>query len=878
MSGCIVNFGGTVKIFRCSELESERLSKLMNTELDAIIKYYDVDIEVRFDLEDIKKCSKMVRDLNSDADHPVSGASPKSMSDALLELEDSGLKSGIFSLFLLIHSTSRYKDKLSKELRERIMEYLILNCDVSLELADYLNIEEIINHLLLHNVQPCQMNRIIHNHTLNCWQTVECMSRGVLIKFDGIIDRIQDIAVFEKALDFGMQITEIYDGSYLTNDLLLKCTDLKVLNLDSNPYVTGLGECVNTLEELHCCKSSGIRQRCIDRCSNLKHLHINDNPYITRCNYQAIVTLSIRGTCGLPKAALLKCSNLRELYIDFDRDMSWLPRWVTKLHVYNSFRSDFDSNNIPDYTQLEYLEVEDLTIFGLVGPNLKTFICTHLPDGKVDYNVASDIMSQAVNIEKLVAPFGGLFRIELMPKLKHLEMLSINPDLIVNPEKLEILKCSFYDGTTEHGLLNRDRVVYIDNDLRDGHDIPPHRSVQVYSFDKFTRLHTVHLEGNICVKLSEDSSIRDLKCRTVTGSIHGLKRLSTDIYGFPSGHWMPEQKTSIEYLYTRERLKDISDYSRIKEYEYKIDDTRSDVALASMNGFVISKYSKYAPPPNPYDIFDNSLEHLILLLNLTKLSRQYVRSDIFSNIRTLSVSSTTDYYLYCGHFPMLEDLTVDGSTGLCCLEEMTKLKSLNIHMKHIERRLEYSNPHLKGVGVPEVVDGHDICITNPLLQSVKICSIGKCSAKKLSIESLWLKSLEICKDTGRTDGLESLAISSRLENLTTYNCHRIEIIGNDRFESLITYTGDILIDFEGSLRTLKKINIPKLPNASNMQFDIIYDHLILFTSDRWLGRIPNPTDRTCFNNSGRPTIDTVDIGGRIPLRYCMALEDLRSIQ
>ena len=697
MSRCIIRFGGIIRAFRCDELEIVDLTDIVVAKgLDAVICDNDEITDVKFDMEDIERCSRMAEVCAGD-DDSVTGKGPKSIEECVSSLDGYGdLHLGTVKLFLLVHSTSRYRDILGDELRKVLMEYLVLNFSISVKIADYLGIEEIVNYLLTHDLKLRETDRI-YNHTLSCRQIVECMSYGYRLKFNGIIDRIHDVATFELALDFGMQVTEIHNGTYLTNELVAKCVNLKVLNLDSNPYVTELGECRDILEELHCCGSSGIRQECIDRCSMLKRLYIDDNPHISHCDYVGMKTLSIRGACGMSKYVLTGYPELRELHVDFDRDMSWLPGWVTKLCIYSCPNMEFRERTMSDYRQLKHLEIEDCRMIGVVGPNLKTFICLDemriLSDHMPNYD---SIMLRAVNLETLIVPHLKVI-VAKMLKLKHLELQRVNQDEIVNPDVLEILKANCIGKSTlipPRFSRNNTNDNSRGNNPEDDDDYYIDTDVGLHSFDAFTRLHTLH-SPSIRVKLYEGSPIRELVCSDIIGSMSGLERLTINSPYTPLRNWSLKQIESVEYLRTSNCLLDVRHYPGLKEYEYNHDTEYS--CVGDVRDLRILNCRKFTRSLNPHDIFDNSYENLKLLLKRVRMSAQLERPDIFSNIMTLRLSSSSYYELYCGCLPMLENLTVEGDIVLFGLEKMTNLISLEVdRMVNLEYRIEDNRPSIQG--------------------------------------------------------------------------------------------------------------------------------------------------------------------------------------
>ena len=810
-----------------STFEINRLSDLFDwRSADIIIIQGEKETIVKFTTDDIKRCSAMVRELNSttDSEYSFEGGSPKTIGDCIAAINcDPDSTLGVLRLILLVHSKSQYRYMLDDKLVESIMEYLMHSWDITLRIADYLRINEITNYILMHHdAQEFEMDFIVYNHTLDRRQIVDCMSRGLLVEFDGVIDKIWDIAAFERALDLGMRVIKIEDGSHLTNEFLAKCVHLEVLNVDSNSYVTELGECAKSLIELHCCNSSGIQQDQIDLCVNLKCLFADNNPYIIECNVDKIETLSIRGTCGIMNDFLERCPKLQELYVDVKHTVTGLPRRITKLHILEEdWFGKTKDNFSPDNRNLEYLEVRHDWMIDKVGPKLKTLICHDSSVSAVESRLGS-IIVDAINLETLIAP-NEYVRVNMMPNLKHLELKCVMLSDIANPSILEVLKAEEFIGSPDSKKIEYTFHNYDSDGDSDDDTYLVDQNMYMYYLNAFTKLHTLHvgnrlhlqpwgsIERNVIVKVSEGCPLRDIGCHKLVGSMSRLERLVAVYH--PTERWSVKQKSSIEYLETQHLPKHFErDYSGIKEFKFI---GREYFRFHSILRDVMHE-GKYEliRHINPHRAFDDSFKNLMILLNMTLYSHA-LHPEIFSNIRVLKVRPREYFELHCKHLPMLTDLSIEegGRQAVVLgLEKLTKLENIRIDLECLIRRVEGYRPSYEDAEESRAIElPHGIRIFNPLLKSMEIESIGTENLNELVIDSIWLKNLTIRRrpDAGTTI-IRLLTLSTPyLERLSIERCAKIKIIDHDQFKSLVRYKGDILIDFEGSVRTLQQIMLPR---------------------------------------------------------------------
>ena len=828
MSKCIVKFGSTVRAFRCSELETISLAEeLTNARSDVIIIRNNEHIHVTFSAGNVKRCFPMAKELSHD-DSAASGDSkksdyfseedsPNSTDDCTADLGGlRDLKSGISRIFLLVHPMSDHKAMLSNELYKVFMDYLMQNWHVSIQLADFLKIVEITTYLLTHDLQDRETDIFVANYDLTTRQIVQCMAHGYKLTFNGIIDQIWDIDLFKRALGFGMRVTEINKGTYLTNDILSMCKGLEALNVDNNPYVTDLSPCFGTLKRLHCSGSSGIRQDQVNRCYFLKQLFANDNPHMVDCHSNGITVLDIRGKCGIDKSDLPMYVKLEELYVDFDDNIeSWLPRNVTRLHLFSdTMNENSPKKNKYNYEQLEYLEINHTQLLGKVGPNLKTLICSdciRIPDNDVFYH---DV-ARAREIVELIMP-NYTPKIYGLLKLKRLEVYRFDVDHVSDPRTLEVLKSNKIFGPRAE-VRGKNDIPATDTDIDtinfsdtfDGRG----NSDPVYSFDKFTRLRILHIDRErFTVKLSPGSPIRDLKCARIVGHMSGLELLVISGDDIPLKSWTIEEKASIRYLETKFDYLDLKDYLNIKAHKtiYRVPQYTDN-----NNNITIIEYDKCVPPLNPHDVYNNSVATLPALFDAIRLSGQFVCPEIFANIRTLELKASNDYILHCGYFSELQNLSVNAEVKLFALEKMMKLENLKMDLVSPTDDMYDYRHHLYIPKTGAVEDGYcDIMhISNPLLQTVKIRNFHDKHKDKLIIDSMWLKSLDVSDvdlTRQRVQRMPGLVVISSLHvtHLRIVGCNNVEIVGSS-FLSLVEYCGDIPINFQGSEKTLKKITVPK---------------------------------------------------------------------
>ena len=137
MSRCIVKFGASTRPFRCSEIDAIRLGATIGSK-DVILIDSDGTINnITFTLEDIKRCSDMVREFNEDSAEGTAyfedTANPLTIDDCIEKAEGyTELNSGMLRLAILIHSTSAYASWIDAELRKSIIDYLDFNLITSL--------------------------------------------------------------------------------------------------------------------------------------------------------------------------------------------------------------------------------------------------------------------------------------------------------------------------------------------------------------------------------------------------------------------------------------------------------------------------------------------------------------------------------------------------------------------------------------------------------------------------------------------------------------------------------------------------------------------------------------------------------------------------
>ena len=809
MSRCIAKFRTGVRAFLCTEMETIIYTKAIETEKCDIILILDDDstINISFTMNNIKQCSNMIEDMigdDKDEDYFDKSANPEGIDDCLKAVDEClDLNSGMFRLAMLIHSTSSYKEQISAELREDIMKYLDRNLAYSLKLFDHLRINELVNSLLMYNPRPQRLDFIIYNFNLESHIVIKMFSLGYKLDFDGIIDKVLDTQVLLEAVRHGLVIKKIYNGDYLTNEILELCEMITHLNVDSNSYVTRLGPSAGILEELHCCRSSGIRQAEIDLCINLKRLYADDNPHLTMCHPDKLETLSVKGARYMRFDFICSLPNLKELSISCADDIQMIPRYINKLCLsgYYDFLSPLNCEHI------EYLEVDDGELKFTIGSVLNTLIINGYPDKP---NIKHCNISSAVNLEVLIDARRGFVNIDYMTKLRHLELKSacIRIDDIPNPEKLEILKVNKFISGSDivTGEISRpSHRTRSDSDDEGG-------SIKIRRIDKFTNLHTLHIyDPKYGVELSENLHVEELKCNIFTGYMYGLKRLIVgENIPIILKDWTLEHKASIEYLEggTSDSL-DIREYANLKDH-YVIDNCRlSKEPIPDLMLISNITYSKELSEFN-----EEAINHARMILHEELRDRAgnspVLYSKAFSNLRTLNLrysGRNGACCIDCRHLPLLEDLSVNEGIYVMFSNKLERLEKFTV----CDISLQGDYDDTSDLNRPDELN----CISNALLRelvlTLKIYRGGESGkSEDIIVESKWLKKLTINNNHDRRLRIDRLILNSPyIEELSIEKCREVEIINHANFTSLINYSADILLNLEESRNTLRTITLPR---------------------------------------------------------------------
>ena len=813
MSRCVVKFGAHARSFLCSEVEADHFAGLITSEGCDIILVLkdDSKVSITFAVEDMKRCSDTFRELtdksDSDGDYFSDEQNPKTIDDCVSDVtKHKALNSCIFRLGLLIHSTSTYGAQLSSELRKEIIDYLDRDLLVSLMVFDFLRAVELVNLLLVYNPRQYLSNYIIHSFNLESHMVVKLFSLGYRLNFDVLVDKVQDTETFLKAVEYGMPVVKISVGDYVTNDILEFCDMLKYLNVDSNSYVTRLGPSAPMLEELHCCRSSGIRQDQIDLCTNLKYLYIDDNSSVIMC-HPGVEVLSIRGARNMEYNFICSLANLRELSITFSADIITIPRSVTKLHLYGYC----GCKHSVDCKYVEYLEIEDNRMHVDVGVSLKSLVINSAK-GNIAENVHGIL--DAVNIETLIIGYGYLIDFTHFTELRHLETSVVQIDLIANPEKLEILKVDmFTDGTNLDPRQLRNLIHTLDTRR---YHYARYNPVMHCNINVFTNLRILHIKWPDCsVGLSEDFHLEELACDSFTGQMRGLKRLIILGSYYPSDFelWTDENKASIEYLEVGEEEDDMSGCPNLKEYRSRQFESSNIMPIpgAMLTMDVLSYRSDII-----HHLQAGNEEEATLEFIYEDYARQTKRpfilySDIFANLKILDLERAIFGYedgirIDCKQLPLLEELRVSRSIRIMYLDTL----------KRLERLVTYDISLFDYGCLVESDDYDNACISNPLLKylNIEISAFGlvrhNMGRKIITIESKWLKHLIIrgAENDGECYVDELIINTPHIEELTLRGCRTVKVGGGAGFTSLIVYDANILIDLQRSKNTLQTIVLP----------------------------------------------------------------------
>ena len=491
---------------------------------------------------------------------------------------DGELDHNMHILFMLIISHSKFRTigklkdfRIKDVIVDDIMNFLERYMLDAMRIANYLGMYETIDALLARRIKVNRDHFSILHHNIEGWDIVECSALGIPLIFDGVIKEIKDRDIFRDALENNMLVEEIHDGKYLSDSILERCNNIRILNVNGNPYVTKLEHFSNTLTELHCENRSGIRQNQIDLCLRLERLYVTHNPHITRCYSKYLTVLHVGGKHGIDNRFIMSCENLIELGV-MGRSKILLPPNVSRLCL----DTDAFGNFTKDLGQLEYLKIigsshnDDNRIISItsntiiVSSNLRTLIlkkCSALPAMTID---------NAINLETLICdvPESRMFPLS---QLKHLEMDVTNFRSLYRAYNLETLKVRRFDHQQTHNS-------------------------SYYNFDSFEKLHTLEYQGR--VDLTSYSHLKKLTCQCTRGEWpKGIEVIIQDynhshrytdyneyLEDFVDGQYDPRYQTAT-YISTEGFRKGFRyNYPNIKRINTRLS-FNSDIAIRSLRAF-----------------------------------------------------------------------------------------------------------------------------------------------------------------------------------------------------------------------------------------------------------------------------------------------------
>ena len=644
----------------------------------------------------------------------------------------------------------------------------------SLKLADLLEMGKAVRYLL----GLSKSHRIIRkdyeavkNHDIKGWDIVRYWANGYKLNFK-TIDHIEDYDVFMSAIgnNMGVMIEEIKEGSYLTDNILRSCTKLKILNVDSNPFVTDLSPFSDTLKELHCGGRSSIDQRHIESCRSLERLYVNNNPNINICPY-GIRTLHANGNCGISQRSIMKCRGLIELSIVGNYDIIRLPATVTKLCV------DVDSEvcKPENMGQLKHLELFITGRSNIRVPSkpfeidsLETLI-VRLEDIDPDSFANTVALNGIINIErnsnlkKLICPI--ILTIRICSKLPHLEYIDVyaieDIRYITSASTVKVIKINTNIINIEtiprrydlHGV-NPDIIACIDDT----------RITNCFDFGGFKQLHTLSVMGTRKRTYREAPKI----ITKLPSSIEKIR-----IYD-SRDHYDPNIKGMITH---------IEDNIVYSGRYHAVTHLSTDILYGAISNNMI------------YVSIVELSANCGNLPNLKTLSFHYIQGgnppDIngilasFPNLTELNIRDNGDTYggfsMSCKSIPLLRKLDIRrGEVIIEDLNELNKLEKLIIMYATIK---DFSGEYM---------------IPNPILRILILAHRDEYPiVDKLLIESPWLEIIAV-------RGVNHLIISPYVVSVDAVECESVTSTDPIGFKCLAEYRGSAYIKCE-STKTLHEL-------------------------------------------------------------------------